>query len=82
MTHKIVITQGIHGYDQSAYYEAYCTRCHSSVRGRDRQGNQVWASKASAIKHANSHAEWHADLDGSDWQGFSVSKRVVGEVVL
>ena len=80
MTHKIVILKGTHSYDKSAYYEAYCRRCHDAVRGRDRQRNQVWSSKALAMKHAAAHAEWHNQLDASDWNGYSYNKKIVGEV--
>lgn len=80
MTQAIVILKGTHSYDKSAYYEAYCRRCHHSVRGRDRQGNQVWSSKALAMKHAVTHAEWHNQLDASNWNGYSHNKKIVGEV--
>lgn len=82
MTQKIVILKGTHAYDKSAYYEAYCTRCHHAVRGRDRQGNQVWSSKALAVKHASVHAEWHKDLDASNWIGYSHHKKIAGEVLI
>lgn len=80
MTHKIVISQGIHSFDQSVYYEAYCRRCHDAVEGRDRQRNRVWSTKALAMKHAQAHAEWHRELDELNWSGYTVNKKIVGEV--
>lgn len=46
-------------------YSVYCTRCHSMVRGKDRQRNAQWATKSIAVKHAKAHADSH--IDGPHW---------------
>lgn len=68
MNHTIVVLKGIHSYDKSAYYEAYCNRCHESVVGRNRMMNRSWSTKSVAVKHAQEHAEMHAKADSNQWR--------------
>lgn len=79
MSHTIEIVKGIHSYDKSAYYEAYCNRCHEYIVGMDRLRNRVWSTKSVAVKHAQAHAAMHARVDSRTHQWGS-GKSVVATI--